>query len=100
MPVRLKSRNFTPALTTEVGTSPSTDTDWVFRAFVDAGYSAYRIENSYGSLVNDAPGVVRELAHLTSPPRERLSDLLFFEVDESQVAPPQTRVSCEDAVTL
>ena len=55
----------------------SADTDWVFHAFVDAGYSAYRVENNYGSLVDEAGASMRALVRLNMPPRERLNDVLF-----------------------
>lgn len=62
------------------GFSPggATDTDWIFAAFLRAGYQAFRLENSYGPLSGQqtrAPG--EGLIRLHNPPQERLNDVLF-----------------------
>jgi len=54
------------------------DTDWIFNIFIDAGYSAYKIENSYKPLSSAFESAsANQIARITEAPQDRLNDILF-----------------------
>lgn len=55
----------------------SIDADWIFRRFVDSGYSAYQIKNEYGPLARRHEMEPQMLRKISDCPVEKLCDLLF-----------------------
>lgn len=54
------------------------DIEWIFNTFIDAGYSAFKIENRYVPLSSDQAEIgAGHLAPLSGPPSEPLADVLF-----------------------
>lgn len=59
------------------------DTDWIFNSFIEAGYSAYCVENSYKPLSSTIDELnLGQVVRTTEPPRTRLSDVLFSKIRE------------------
>lgn len=65
-------------LSPEFSPGGNKDTDWIFKSFLDAGYSAYQIDNDYKmSNFNVRAFSFSDLIKTNIPPRGRLNDFLF-----------------------
>jgi FkbM family methyltransferase len=53
------------------------DTDWIFQAFLSAGYRAFRIDNVYNLPLAEDAHPSNKLTEMLAPPSDRLSDILF-----------------------
>lgn len=70
-------------LSPEFSPRGQSDIDWVFKTFIDAGYSAYLIENTYPDFFIEISEVdYSHFVPMFEPPTERLNDLLFSKVRE------------------
>lgn len=60
------------------------DIDWIFNTFIEAGFKAYKLYNSYPNMLNDSlnPGTYR-LEPLKFPPADLVYDVLFSKTNRS-----------------